>query len=260
MNQAEKRRYPRVNFQTTVQVFDRTPRQGQWDPRPQVIGRFEVVNVSAGGALIAGDIAAPLGANLGIHLKLPGTEVQLGSVLVRKGDPTMANAFAVSFQVAPVRDKDAVERAVAALLDSTAPSRPSASLNVVGPVPPAPAKAGRVRTAIGSVWHTLRELESMHLSQCGHCHVPFALPTTEPGDSCRHGQDLRSLLQALTMVLVDRDQYPNTLRTCRALTLEKLGRDLDGMTKDLLQVRLEEPAAQTLCGRRPLPSLRLQPS
>jgi hypothetical protein len=255
MNQAEKRRFPRVNYQTTVQVFDRTPRQGEWDPRPQSIGRFDVVNVSVGGALIAGDIPAAVGAPLGVHLRLPGTEVQLGAVLVRKAAEA-SGAFAVCFETAPVRDREAVARAVAALLDGPTTARPTSTLNAV---PPSPGKVAR-RTAIGSVWHALREMESAHLAQCGRCQVPFALPAPEATDGCRHGQDLRSLLQALTMVLVDRDQYPNTLRTCRALALEKLGRDLDGMTKELLLVRLDAPAAQTLCGRRPLRSLRLQPS
>jgi hypothetical protein len=252
MSQAEKRRHPRVNIQTSVELFDRTPRQGEWDPRPHALGRFDVLNVSVGGALIAGKVPVPVGANLGVHIHLPGTEVHFGSMLLRKGDGDNPDAFAVCFQVAAERDREAVERAISGVLgESPAPSEP---LNML------PANDTKTRSPIGLVWRALRELESAHFQQCGRCHIPFALPAVDICDGCRHGQDLRSLLQSLTSVLVRRDQYPNTLRTCRALTIERLGRDLDTLTKEVLTMRLAEPAAQTLCGHRPLRRLRLQAS
>src|SRR3954452_24596749 len=126
MNEAEKRRHERVTVRTSALLFDRRREPGQWDAPRYPLGRFNVVNVSMGEALINGDIKLPVGTPVGVHLQLPGTQVQMGSVVVRQergADTTPSRTapsgslFALSFEVVPARDKDAVKRALDAVIE-----------------------------------------------------------------------------------------------------------------------------------------------
>jgi hypothetical protein len=252
MNEAEKRKHQRVTVQTSALLFDRRRQSGQWDAPRYPLGRFNVVNVSMGGALIDGDIKLPVGTPVGVHLQLPGTQVQMGSVLVRTertDDTSPARApfarslFALSFEVVPARDEDAVKRALDAVIEQRR-SRPPGGFPRTRTEP-----EGHLLTPSGAAWHTLRELESVHAQECRRCQHPFASQAGGIGEPCLHGQDLRSLLRAMTLVLADPGQYPRNLLDCRDLVVGWLGRELDGKTRDVLRFRLDEPSAFALAGR-----------
>jgi hypothetical protein len=253
MNEAEKRRHPRVTVRTSALLFDRRREPGQWDAPRYPLGRFNVVNVSMGGALIDGDIRLPVGTPVGVHLQLPGTQVQMGSVVVRheRGDDTTPtptatatgrSLFALSFEVVPARDEDAVKRALDAVIEHRR-SRPSGGHHRTRTEPEI------LMTPSGAAWHTLRELEAIHAQECRRCQHPFANQASGIGEPCLHGQDLRSLLRAMTLVLADPGQYPRNLLDCRDLVLGWLGRDLDAKTREVLRFRLDEPSALALSGR-----------
>jgi hypothetical protein len=248
MNQMEKRRHPRVPVRTSAFLFDRRPSQDRWSASRSPLGRFEVVNVSVGGALIEGEIHMPVGTPVGIHLHLPGTEVQMGSVVVRQESPrNNRSAFAVSFDVVPVRDGEAVKKALARVLEENR-NRATQSLT------PKYIRActdpdGHLMTPSGAAWYTLRELEAVHTQDCKRCQYAFAAKADGMTETCPHGQDLRALLRALTLVLADPAQYPRDLADCRALAIDWLGRDLDGKTRQVLRFRLDETASQALSGR-----------
>jgi hypothetical protein len=251
MNEAEKRKHPRVTVRTSALLFDRRRESGQWDAPRYPLGRFNVVNVSMGGALIDGDIRLPVGTPVGVHLQLPGTQVQMGSVVVRteRSDaspasaPLSRNLFALSFEVVPARDEDAVKRALDAVIEHRR-SRPCGTYPRTRTEPEV-----HLMTPSGAAWHTLRELEAVHSQECRRCQHPFANQTAGIGEPCLHGQDLRSLLRAMTLVLADPGQYPRNLLDCRDLVLGWLGRDLDSKTREVLRFRLDEPSALALSGR-----------
>jgi hypothetical protein len=247
-NHAEKRRHPRVPLRTSALLFDRRRNRGEWDPRRQALGRFKVVNVSMGGALIDGDLNLPVGTPLGLHLELPGTQVQMGSVVVRH-DRSPTGSFALSFDVVPARDQDAVKRALITVLETgrkkSSGSIPIAQVTFKRRIT---APEGTMTSPSGAAWYTLRELETVHAQHCQRCQLPFAARAGGMADSCKHGQDLRSLLRALTLVLADPGQYRNELSDCRALTLRWLGRDLESKTRDVLRTRLDQSAAMALAG------------
>jgi hypothetical protein len=242
MNEAEKRRHQRVTVRTSALLFDRRREPGQWDAPRYPLGRFNVVNVSMGGALIDGDIKVPVGTPLGVHLQLPGTQVQMGSVVVRTERADGSSSFALSFEVVPARDEDAVKRALDAVLENRR-ARPS------GPFPRTRTEPEvHLLTPSGTAWHTLRELEAVHAQECRRCQHPFAAQAAGIADVCLHGQDLRSLLRAMTLVLADPGQYPRNLLDCRDLVIGWLGRDLEAKTREVLRFRLDEPSAMALVG------------
>jgi hypothetical protein len=252
MNEAEKRKHQRVTVRTSALLFDRRRESGQWDAPRYPLGRFNVVNVSMGGALIDGDIKLPVGTPVGVHLQLPGTQVQMGSVVVRTeraddssptSPPLARNLFALSFEVVPARDEDAVKRALDAVIEHRR-NRPSGAYPRTRTEPEV-----HLMTPSGAAWHTLRELEAVHAQECRRCQHPFANQSPAIGEPCLHGQDLRSLLRAMTLVLADPGQYPRNLLDCRDLVLGWLGRDLDGKTREVLRFRMDEPSVLALAGR-----------
>jgi hypothetical protein len=245
-NQTEKRRHPRVRVRTSALLFDRR-RDGEWLSPRNPLGRFNVVNVSMGGALIDGDIRLPIGTPVGVHLELPGTQVQMASVVVRRDRSERRTSFALSFQVVPARDEEAVKRALMVALETPPARRGTRNSSTIQLLPRRPTDAeGHLATPSGAAWYTLRELETVHAQECQRCEQPFA---GRPGESCGHGQDLRALLRALTIVLSDPDQYPHDLLDCRELALGWLGRDLEPKTWEVLRFRLDDSSAQALTGR-----------
>jgi hypothetical protein len=252
MNEAEKRRHERVTVRTSALLFDRRREPGQWDAPRYPLGRFNVVNVSMGGALIDGDIKLPIGTPVGVHLQLPGTQVQMASVVVRTErtddtgparPPFARSVFALCFEVVPARDEDAVKRALDAVIEQRR-SKPSGGYPRARTEPEV-----HLMTPSGAAWHTLRELEAVHAQECRRCAHPFANQSAGIGEPCLHGQDLRSLLRAMTLVLADPGQYPRNLLDCRDLVLGWLGRDLDAKTREVLRFRLDDPSAIALAGR-----------
>jgi hypothetical protein len=110
---------------------------------------------------------------------------------------------------------------------------------------------GHMMTPAGAAWYKLRELEAVHAQKCHRCQQPFAADLGGMAEPCPHGQDLRALLRALTMVLADPVQYPRELIDCRALAVAWLGRELDPRTGEVLRARLADGTAQVLSGRAP---------
>jgi hypothetical protein len=250
LNQADKRRHPRVPLHTSALLFDRR-RDRDEDTSRQALGRFNVVNVSMGGALIHGDLPVPVGTPIGLHLELPGTHVQMGSVVVRRDETAMRETFALAFDVVPARDQDAVKRALQNVVEQGR-RRPSRHLSHIAGATFSRRRTereGTLTSPTGAAWYTLRELETVHAQDCQRCQLPFAARLGGMAESCRYGQDLRSLLRALTLVLADPAQYRNQLQDCRALTLSWLGRDLESRTTDVLRVRLDEFSARALSGQ-----------
>jgi hypothetical protein len=248
LNQADKRRHPRVPLRTIALLFDR--RRDREDPSRHALGRFNVVNVSMGGALIDGDLPVPVGTPIGLHLELPGTHVQMGSVVVRRDGTARRETFALAFDVVPARDEDAVKRALQSVLDEGR-QRPSRHLSPIAGATFSHRRTereGTLMTPTGAAWYTLRELETVHAQDCQRCQLPFAARLGGMAESCRYGQDLRSLLRALTLVLADPAQYRNQLQDCRKLTLSWLGRDLETRTADVLRTRLDQFSARALSG------------
>jgi PilZ domain-containing protein len=252
MNQAEKRRHPRVPLRTSALLFDRRL-SGEWEARRHALGRFKVVNVSMGGALIDGDLSLPVGTPVGLHLELPDTQVQMGSVVVRRDGSTQRRGLALCFEIIPARDEEAVRKAVESVLDSVR-RRPSGVITPLAPIAGATFSRtntdpeGTLSTPSGAAWYTLRELETVHAQHCQRCQLPFAARVSGMAESCRHGQDLRSLLRALTLVLADPNQYQHDLADCRTLTLRWLGRELESKTRDVLRMRLDQASALALSG------------
>lgn len=117
MNQPERRKHPRVSLKTSVALFDRTLNEPDQERRSRPLGRFEILDLSVRGALIDGDIGVPVGTPVGVHLRLPGTHVQVGSVVVRRAESGTRTTCALRFEVVPDRDHETLERAVAAVLE-----------------------------------------------------------------------------------------------------------------------------------------------
>src|SRR3954447_20723669 len=107
MNRAERRRQRRAPLWATATLT--TDRD---------LGGFEVVNLSAGGALLVGDIPAPLGAPVQVQLRLPaGTTIRVQAALVRRDQSRQGSAFALAFTALDAADEEAIQRAVSAALD-----------------------------------------------------------------------------------------------------------------------------------------------
>jgi CheY-like chemotaxis protein len=108
MNRAERRRHWRAPLWATAGVSIET----------RDLGRFEVVNLSAGGALLVGDIPPPLGAPVRLLLHLPGGEtVAAGAALVRRDQSRQGSAFALAFTTLAAADEEVIQRAVTVALD-----------------------------------------------------------------------------------------------------------------------------------------------
>ena len=258
MNHTEKRRHPRIALRTSALLFDRRRQPGEWGARSQALGSFSVVDVSVGGALIDGDLPLPVGTPLGVHLRLPGTLVQMGSVVVRREKSAgKRSSFALCFEIVPMRDQEVVKRlVVSSLAQSQRPAGRTAAPRGYQRTESDP--EGYLMTPSGAAWHTLRELEAVHAQRCDRCQEALADPAASKTESCKHGRDLRCLLRALTLVLADPTQYPRVLVDCRALAIGWLGRELDARTREVLKLRLDAGSALALSGRRPERRFRFQ--
>jgi CheY-like chemotaxis protein len=90
----------------------------------ETLGRFTVVNLSAGGALLAGQLDLPLGATMEITLRLPWTPAIRTEVrLVRLQRDNEGAAFAVAFCALPIHDGDVIHSAVVHLLKKARTAR-----------------------------------------------------------------------------------------------------------------------------------------
>jgi hypothetical protein len=219
---AEQRRHTRIAIRATALLFDRGRNRDEWGAL--ALGRFAVGNVSLGGALIHGKIPVPIGAPVGIHLHLPETNVQMGSVVVRRDHSPDGDSLALRFETVPARDQEVIRRII----------------------------EGHLFASGGPTWHTLQALASAHAQQCARCRHPVAARHGQIPERCRSGRDLQLLVRAVSRVLTDQPtHHQRDLIRCRALTLDWLGRDLDSETVEVLRRGLDEPAARALSGRGP---------
>lgn len=145
--QMERRKHPRVRVWTNAFLFDRSALPRHPGYRPRALGRFNVLDLSVGGALIEGDVGVPLGADIGVHMQLPRTDIQVAAVVLRRDRSPSRRTFAISFQVVPARDANAVSLAVAAVLGEV-----DGRHRVV---------SGGDGTAREAAWLTLREMQAV---------------------------------------------------------------------------------------------------
>jgi CheY-like chemotaxis protein len=108
MNRTERRRQRRAPlWATAILHLDRRD-----------LGGFEIINLSAGGVLLAGDLPASIGAPVSVLLRLPGAPaLRTEAALVRRDRTRQGSAFALSFTSLSTEDEEVVQRAVLAALD-----------------------------------------------------------------------------------------------------------------------------------------------
>src|SRR5216117_613239 len=105
MNRAERRRQRRAPlWATAILHLDRRD-----------LGSFEIINLSAGGVLLSGDLPANLGAPVSVQLRLPGAPaVRTEAALVRRDRTRQGSAFALCFTNLSAEDEEVVQGAVLA--------------------------------------------------------------------------------------------------------------------------------------------------
>jgi CheY-like chemotaxis protein len=151
MNRAERRRQTRAPLWATATLSLPT----------RDLGSFQVVNLSAGGALLVGDIPAPLGAPVRAVLRLPaGQAVPVEAALVRRDQSRQGSAFALAFTALATPDEALIQQAVTAALDEAR----AASVLIVGESPDESAALSAELNALGWRAFAVRSsLEAAHV-------------------------------------------------------------------------------------------------